>query len=221
MLLASGRLREQKDFSTLLKAFAQVRQARACRLMILGEGSLRSDLEAEIAVLGLQDDVALPRFCRKPLRLYEGRGAVRPFVTLGRVAHRPGRGDGVRLPGCGNRLSEWPRRDFRKRSAWPARPRRQSGRARTGSFGDPTNPLRRVNSSRPEPPTSRSRMRLPAILNSCPVWLARLKRTHYALKHTARVRPRLTKSARTHRAHAPSTRMIRGLRRNKPKSREG
>ena len=72
VLLASGRLREQKDFSTLLKAFAQVRQTRACRLMILGEGALRGELEAEIAALGLQDDVALPGFVENPYAYMRG-----------------------------------------------------------------------------------------------------------------------------------------------------
>ncbi len=72
VLLASGRLREQKDFSTLLKAFAQLRQARTCRLMILGEGTLRPDLEAEVAALGLQDDVALPGFVENPYAYMRG-----------------------------------------------------------------------------------------------------------------------------------------------------
>ena len=66
VLLGIGRLREQKDFSTLLKAFAQVRKARACRLLILGEGAQRKELEAEVAALGLQADVALPGFVENP-----------------------------------------------------------------------------------------------------------------------------------------------------------
>lgn len=66
VLLASGRLREQKDFSTLLRAFAQVRRSYRCRLLILGEGELRPALEAEVAELGLGDDVALPGFVPNP-----------------------------------------------------------------------------------------------------------------------------------------------------------
>ncbi len=66
VLLASGRLREQKDFSTLLQAFSRVRQTRPCRLLILGEGRLRAELEAEVAALGLQNDVALPGFVENP-----------------------------------------------------------------------------------------------------------------------------------------------------------
>ena len=66
VLLASGRLREQKDFSTLLRAFAAVRPVYRSRLIILGEGELRSRLEAEIAELGLGDAVALPGFVPNP-----------------------------------------------------------------------------------------------------------------------------------------------------------
>ena len=72
VLLASGRLREQKDFSTLLKAFAQVRQVRKCRLLILGEGALRGELEAEVTALSLQGDVALPGFVENPYAYMRG-----------------------------------------------------------------------------------------------------------------------------------------------------
>ena len=66
VILAAGRLREQKDFSTLLRAFARVRRARPCRLVILGEGELRPALEAEVVRLGLQDAVSLPGFTDNP-----------------------------------------------------------------------------------------------------------------------------------------------------------
>ena len=45
VILAVGRLSEQKDYSTLIRAFAVVRRWRNVRLMILGEGALRSRLE--------------------------------------------------------------------------------------------------------------------------------------------------------------------------------
>lgn len=66
VLLATGRLREQKDFVTLLRAFALVRAQRPCRLLILGEGQERSALEAEVAALGLKADVSLPGFTANP-----------------------------------------------------------------------------------------------------------------------------------------------------------
>jgi len=66
VIVAAGRLRKQKDFPTLLRAFARVRQARHCRLLILGEGSERAPLERLVAELGVGDDVRLPGHCSNP-----------------------------------------------------------------------------------------------------------------------------------------------------------
>lgn len=66
VVLAVGRLTQQKDFPTLLRAFAQVRKGRPARLLILGEGVDRPALEALVAQLGLEDDVALPGFVDNP-----------------------------------------------------------------------------------------------------------------------------------------------------------
>ena len=59
VLLAVGRLSVQKDYPTLIQAFAQVRQARLARLLILGEGPERPTLEALIRQLDLEQDVNL------------------------------------------------------------------------------------------------------------------------------------------------------------------
>lgn len=61
-LLAVGSLKSQKDFPTLLKALARLRQTKDARLLILGEGALRSDLETIAASIGLQDNVLMPGF---------------------------------------------------------------------------------------------------------------------------------------------------------------
>ncbi|WP_421654655.1 glycosyltransferase [Leptothermofonsia sp. ETS-13] len=66
VILGVGRLVSQKDFPTLIDAFAQLRQQRAVRLMILGEGEDRPQLEAQIRQLGLEQDVALPGFVENP-----------------------------------------------------------------------------------------------------------------------------------------------------------
>lgn len=66
VLLAVGRLQPQKDFPTLIRAFAQLRQRRPARLMILGEGKERPMLEAQIQALGLEQDVSLPGFVSNP-----------------------------------------------------------------------------------------------------------------------------------------------------------
>jgi glycosyltransferase involved in cell wall biosynthesis len=81
VLLAVGRLQVQKDYPTLMRAFAQVRQARPARLLILGEGRERPMLEALIAELGLEQDVSLPGFVANPYA-YMARASV--FVLSSR-----------------------------------------------------------------------------------------------------------------------------------------
>jgi glycosyltransferase involved in cell wall biosynthesis len=66
VILGAGRLQRQKDFPTLLRAFARLRQRRPCRLLILGEGSGRAELEQLIAALGIGADVDLPGFQPAP-----------------------------------------------------------------------------------------------------------------------------------------------------------
>ena len=75
VLLAVGRLSVEKDFPTLLRAFAQVRALRSARLVILGEGEERTKLEALARELGVAADVALPGFVLNPF-LYMARAAV-------------------------------------------------------------------------------------------------------------------------------------------------
>lgn len=75
VVLAVGRLRKQKDFPTLLRAFDRVRRRRAARLVILGEGADRPELEALIRTLGLDDAVSLPGFVPSPFP-YMRRAAV-------------------------------------------------------------------------------------------------------------------------------------------------
>jgi glycosyltransferase involved in cell wall biosynthesis len=66
VILATGRLSAQKDFPTLIQAFARVRQTRPARLLILGEGEERPALEAQAKQLGLERDVSLPGFVVNP-----------------------------------------------------------------------------------------------------------------------------------------------------------
>jgi len=62
VILGVGRLTRQKDFPTLIRAFAELRRRRPGRLIILGEGEDRSGLEALAGELGVANDVALPGF---------------------------------------------------------------------------------------------------------------------------------------------------------------
>jgi glycosyltransferase involved in cell wall biosynthesis len=62
VVLGVGRLTRQKDFATLIRAFAQVRRHRPARLLILGEGPDRPALTALAGELGVADELALPGF---------------------------------------------------------------------------------------------------------------------------------------------------------------
>ncbi len=66
MVLGVGRLTEQKDFPTLLRAFAEVATRRDARLIILGEGQLRETLLEQAQQLGIADKVAFPGFTDNP-----------------------------------------------------------------------------------------------------------------------------------------------------------
>ncbi|GAP93632.1 glycosyltransferase [Leptolyngbya sp. NIES-2104] len=68
VFLGVGRFAAQKDFTTLIQAFSILRQQAPARLIILGEGALRSRLEAQIEALNLQNDVLLPGFDPNPYR---------------------------------------------------------------------------------------------------------------------------------------------------------
>lgn len=75
VILGAGRLEYNKDFHTLITAFAGVRRDLNCRLVILGEGSQRRDLENLIASLQLQADAQLVGEVRNPYA-YMRRAAV-------------------------------------------------------------------------------------------------------------------------------------------------
>ncbi|MGH2630441.1 MAG: glycosyltransferase, partial [Actinomycetota bacterium] len=66
VLVAVGRFTPQKDFGTLVRAFALVRERREARLLILGDGPERGHLEATVARLGLGESVGLPGWVTNP-----------------------------------------------------------------------------------------------------------------------------------------------------------
>jgi glycosyltransferase involved in cell wall biosynthesis len=66
VIMGVGRFTRQKDFPTLLRAFASVRSKRPCRLIILGEGRDRVKLEQLAQTLSVQDDVDFPGFVVNP-----------------------------------------------------------------------------------------------------------------------------------------------------------
>lgn len=67
VVLGAGRLTQQKDFATLLRAFASLHRDRSSRLVILGEGPERSQLERLAQELGIANHVLMPGYQRDPL----------------------------------------------------------------------------------------------------------------------------------------------------------
>ena len=66
VVVGAGRLGRAKCFSTLLRAFAIVRQKRPVKLLILGEGRKRYELERLAQKLGVEKDFDLPGFVVNP-----------------------------------------------------------------------------------------------------------------------------------------------------------
>jgi glycosyltransferase involved in cell wall biosynthesis len=66
-VVAAGRLNRQKDYPTLLRAFAGVTRQSPAQLLILGEGEERVALEALTLSLGIGDDVHFLGYVENPL----------------------------------------------------------------------------------------------------------------------------------------------------------
>ncbi len=86
VILAVGRLEPQKDFDTLISAFAIFRKNRDARLLILGEGSRRRQLEELAREKGVQDSVDMPGYVENPFPYFR---AVDVFVLSSRYEGMP------------------------------------------------------------------------------------------------------------------------------------
>lgn len=65
-IICVGRLTEAKDFETMIKGFQKVRERVDVKLLILGEGERRSDLEELINQCDLEGEVFLPGYVSNP-----------------------------------------------------------------------------------------------------------------------------------------------------------
>jgi glycosyltransferase involved in cell wall biosynthesis len=81
VVLGVGKLKKQKDFENLIRAFALVRRRRPARLVILGRGKRHRGLLALGERLGVADDLHLPGFTSNPYP-YMARASV--FVLSSR-----------------------------------------------------------------------------------------------------------------------------------------
>jgi len=68
VIIAVGKLKPQKDFETLIKAFALVRTKLKARLIILGEGPVLSDLNLLVEKLNIADHVIFEGFVQNPFK---------------------------------------------------------------------------------------------------------------------------------------------------------
>jgi glycosyltransferase involved in cell wall biosynthesis len=92
VILGAGRLDPQKDFATLVRAFARLRARRTARLVILGahgppELAYAADLKALPRELGVAGDVEMPGFVDNPYA-FMARAAV--FVLSSTYEGLPG-----------------------------------------------------------------------------------------------------------------------------------
>lgn len=81
VILSAGRLTQQKDYPTLINAFAIVREKHKARLVILGDGEDRKKLEKLVEKLGLIGEVDLPGFVENPYKFMK-RAAVFVLSSL-------------------------------------------------------------------------------------------------------------------------------------------
>ena len=96
VILGAGRLTWVKDFQTLVRAFAIVHRDRAVRLMILGEGKERPQLEELVDRTGNRGRCSASRFRHKSVQIYETLVRVCAFLALGGIWKCAGGGDGLR-----------------------------------------------------------------------------------------------------------------------------
>lgn len=80
VVLGVGRLVPQKDFATLIRAFAEMTGKRSVRLIILGEGKARAELQSLARNLKVEEAVSFPGFVENPFT-YMARAAVFVFSS--------------------------------------------------------------------------------------------------------------------------------------------
>jgi len=87
IILGCGGLTSRKGFPVLIRAFARVSEQRQCRLVILGDGELREQIEQLVSELSLQEKVALPGWSDNP---YSAMSRASLFVLSSHYEGLPG-----------------------------------------------------------------------------------------------------------------------------------
>lgn len=86
VLVAAGHLGSWKGFDILIDAMKILLKSRKARLLILGDGPCRVDLEKQVVFNGLTDWIKLPGFVENPLKYYRNADV---FVLSSRVEGLP------------------------------------------------------------------------------------------------------------------------------------
>jgi glycosyltransferase involved in cell wall biosynthesis len=86
LLVAAGRLAPWKGFADLIRAMEVLVRRRSARLLILGDGPLRDELQEQIDAAGLSSHVQLVGYVENPLKYFR---AARLFVLSSRVEGMP------------------------------------------------------------------------------------------------------------------------------------
>lgn len=68
VIMSAGRLTEAKDFELLINAFAEIRKNRICRLIIVGDGILKSKLIQLSVQLEIEKDVLITGYQSNPFK---------------------------------------------------------------------------------------------------------------------------------------------------------
>jgi len=72
VVLAVGRFVSQKDYPTLIRAFARLAEKRPnARLVILGKGPLEGEMKRLTRKLGIASRVSMPGYVSEPWKVYE------------------------------------------------------------------------------------------------------------------------------------------------------
>ena len=86
IIVAVGRLAPWKGFDILILAMNELVKTRNARLLILGDGPSRADLEKLIKQYGLEDVISMPGYVENPLKYYRNADI---FVLSSRVEGLP------------------------------------------------------------------------------------------------------------------------------------
>lgn len=70
VIVSAGTLARRKGFADLIRAFGFMANGHSLRLIILGDGHLRAELQSLVYKLGLQDRVAMPGNVPNPLKYF-------------------------------------------------------------------------------------------------------------------------------------------------------